>query len=88
MISVREAARAQGFPDNYVFESVNTGAGRIVTDVCSLILAFDDISQQTQQLRQIGNAVSVPFALALGKELGKAVMKDWETKEREGSVAL
>jgi DNA (cytosine-5)-methyltransferase 1 len=39
-------------------------------------------------LRQIGNAVSVPFALALGKELGKGMIKDWEKKEREGSVAL
>jgi len=51
-------------------------------------LSFDDISLQTQQLRQIGNAVSVPFALALGKELGNAILKDWEKKEREGSVAL
>jgi len=28
------------------------------------------------------------FALALGKELGKAMIERWEKKKREGSVAL
>lgn len=41
-----------------------------------------------QQLRQIGNAVAVPFALALGKELGKAMIKEWEKKERRGSESV
>jgi DNA (cytosine-5)-methyltransferase 1 len=41
-----------------------------------------------QQLRQIGNAVAVPFALALGKELGKAMILEWEENQREGSVVL
>ncbi|KAH9483930.1 DNA (cytosine-5)-methyltransferase 4 [Psilocybe cubensis] len=70
IITVREAARSQGFPDHYVFESSNKRAGQIVAD----------------QLRQIGNAVAVPFALALGKELGKALLQTWERTEREGSV--
>jgi len=30
----------------------------------------------------------VPFALALGKELGKAMIERWEKKKREGSVVL
>jgi len=72
IITVRECARAQGFPDSYVFKSVNTDPSKIVQD----------------QTRQIGNAVAVPFALALGKELGKAMVKRWEKKKREGSVAL
>ncbi|KDR81704.1 hypothetical protein GALMADRAFT_239835 [Galerina marginata CBS 339.88] len=72
IITVREAARSQGFPDDYVFESVNNTPSLIVQD----------------QLRQIGNAVAVPFALALGKELGKAMILEWEKKEREGSIPL
>ncbi|KAF8911019.1 S-adenosyl-L-methionine-dependent methyltransferase [Gymnopilus junonius] len=72
IISVREAARSQGFPDNYIFESCNTSPSKIIQD----------------QLRQIGNAAAIPFALALGKELGKAMILSWEEKEREGSVPL
>ncbi|KAF4614568.1 hypothetical protein D9613_003147 [Agrocybe pediades] len=72
IITVREAARSQGFPDDYIFKSINTKPTQIIED----------------QLRQIGNAVAVPFALALGKELGKAMIKAWEVKQREGSVAL
>ncbi|PPR01483.1 hypothetical protein CVT26_015106 [Gymnopilus dilepis] len=72
IITVREAARSQGFPDDYIFESCNTSPSQIVQD----------------QLRQIGNAVAVPFALALGKELGKAMILKWQAKEREGSVPL
>jgi len=72
IITVRECARAQGFPDCYVFKSINTDPSKIVQD----------------QNRQIGNAVAVPVALALGKELGKAMIQRWEQKKREGSVAL
>ncbi|OCH93875.1 S-adenosyl-L-methionine-dependent methyltransferase [Obba rivulosa] len=56
IITVRECARAQGFPDRYRFLSVNSRPSDIMAD----------------QLRQIGNAVPVPLALALGKEIGKA----------------
>jgi len=31
-----------------------------------------------QQIRQIGNAVPVPLALALGKELGVALIQAWK----------
>jgi len=41
-----------------------------------------------QQLRQIGNAVPIPFAYALGKSLGRALLKMWEEKGREGSPEL
>jgi len=72
IITVREAARSQGFPDSHVFESINSKPSKIIED----------------QLRQIGNAVAIPFALALGKELGKAMILEWEKNQREGSVSL
>ncbi|KAF5387330.1 hypothetical protein D9757_005731 [Collybiopsis confluens] len=36
--------------------------------------------------KQIGNAVPIPLALALGKSLGEVVVADWDRKERETSV--
>ena len=33
IITVRECARAQGFPDSYVFKSINTDPSKIVQDV-------------------------------------------------------
>ncbi|KAG6862076.1 hypothetical protein C0995_007206 [Termitomyces sp. Mi166 len=73
IMSVRELARSQGFGDDYVFLS-------------------EDKTQNGQklvmnQIRQIGNAVPVRFALDLGKSLGAALVKEWE-KEREGSVVV
>ncbi|KAF9013919.1 S-adenosyl-L-methionine-dependent methyltransferase [Cyathus striatus] len=53
MITIRESARAQGFPDHYMFEDTPQSTA------------------VTLQMRQIGNAVPVPLALALGKELGR-----------------
>ncbi|KAJ8522382.1 hypothetical protein ONZ45_g1036 [Pleurotus djamor] len=37
------------------------------------------------QHKQIGNAVPVPLAMALGKSLGDALVKDWSRQERDGS---
>ncbi|KAL6300510.1 S-adenosyl-L-methionine-dependent methyltransferase [Sparassis latifolia] len=65
IITVRECARAQGFPDTYEFLSTNVRPPDRIAD----------------QHRQIGNAVPVPLALALGKELGKALIKLYREKE-------
>ncbi|KAK0463813.1 S-adenosyl-L-methionine-dependent methyltransferase [Desarmillaria tabescens] len=73
IISVREAARAQGFPDNYTFCSINKANSQSMID---------------DQYRQIGNAVPVPLALALGKSLGAALFKTWKKKDREGSPSV
>ncbi|KAG5645074.1 hypothetical protein DXG03_007164 [Asterophora parasitica] len=73
IFSVRECARAQGFPDHYEFKSVDEDKPQKVVN---------------NQIRQIGNAVPVPLALHLGKALGKALVKLWEKKEREGSPAV
>ncbi|KAG5354089.1 hypothetical protein C0989_009787 [Termitomyces sp. Mn162] len=78
IMSVRELARSQGFPDDYEFmsEDQSQNGQRLVVN----------------QIRQIGNAVPVPFALCLGKSLGGALLKDWERdrerREREGSVVV
>ncbi|TFK42486.1 S-adenosyl-L-methionine-dependent methyltransferase [Crucibulum laeve] len=69
IISIREFARAQGFPDHYSFETEEQG----------------NTTPVTSQIKQIGNAVPVPLALALGKELGKSLLEIWDRKEREGS---
>ncbi|KAF8559697.1 S-adenosyl-L-methionine-dependent methyltransferase [Imleria badia] len=69
ILSVQECARAQGFPDNYEFLSANDAPTKIVKD----------------QLRQIGNAVPVPLAYALGKSLGQTLFKMWDEMDREGS---
>lgn len=73
IISVREAARAQGFPDDYTFCSINQPNSQSMID---------------DQYRQIGNAVPIPLALALGKSLGAALLKTWKKKDREGSPSV
>ncbi|KAI5117478.1 hypothetical protein M0805_007182 [Coniferiporia weirii] len=60
VLTVRECARAQGFPDSYEFVSVETRRNRIIQDLYV----------------QIGNAVPVPLALALGKALGEGLIQD------------
>ena len=59
VLTVRECARAQGFPDHYIFHSVLEGDTR-------------------DMYRQIGNAVPPPLVYHLGKELRRALMKDFE----------
>ncbi|KAG6844922.1 hypothetical protein H0H87_002406 [Tephrocybe sp. NHM501043] len=76
VLSVREHARSQGFPDHYVFLSMDKSITKTVVN----------------QIRQIGNAVPVPLALHLGKALGEALLKDLvkeeKKKEREGSPVV
>jgi len=39
-----------------------------------------------QQIRQIGNAVPVPLALALGKELGAALIQAWREEVEKKQI--
>ncbi|KAF8503256.1 S-adenosyl-L-methionine-dependent methyltransferase [Russula emetica] len=64
VLTVRECARAQGFPDSWKFLSVSEKPSTIVRD----------------QLRQIGNAVPVPLSRALGNALGDTLIKMWEAE--------
>ncbi|THH29585.1 hypothetical protein EUX98_g4594 [Antrodiella citrinella] len=65
IVTVRECARSQGFPDHYQFLSLQNSTSGQIND----------------QLKQIGNAVPIPLGLALGKELGKALYTMWRAQE-------
>ena len=41
------------------------------------------LTMSSQQLMQIGNAVPVPLALALGKAIGKAAVQMWDEDEQK-----
>ncbi|KAG0701495.1 hypothetical protein DFH29DRAFT_1000139 [Suillus ampliporus] len=75
ILTVRECARAQGFPDDYEFVSVNKER--------KMVKAIND------QFRQIGNAVPIPLARALGQALGDAMSRMWDAEpSRDASPAL
>ncbi|KAI7881098.1 S-adenosyl-L-methionine-dependent methyltransferase [Lichtheimia hyalospora FSU 10163] len=62
VLTVREAARSQGFPDWFVFKATNMKTS----------------NQKVQAMyMQIGNAVPVPLAAILGNCLKDAMFEDW-----------
>ncbi|KAJ3157458.1 hypothetical protein HDU86_003350 [Geranomyces michiganensis] len=61
MLTVRELARIQGFPDRLIFKADTERNGRPKAQLMT---------------RQIGNAVPPPLAGALGKKLMEAMLKD------------
>ncbi|KAJ3984503.1 S-adenosyl-L-methionine-dependent methyltransferase, partial [Lentinula detonsa] len=60
IITAREVSRCQGFPDRYIFLKADD--------------LKDDIRRVRRAYKQIGNAVPVPLALALGQSLSDALI--------------
>ncbi|KAJ7025347.1 S-adenosyl-L-methionine-dependent methyltransferase [Mycena alexandri] len=72
-LTLREVARSQGFPDSYVLCSTNNTASGRLRDY----------------FQQVGNAVPVPLAAALGRSIRAAWMHDCNERDRrEESVEL
>ncbi|KAG2218876.1 hypothetical protein INT45_003943 [Circinella minor] len=64
VMTVREAARVQGFPDSFIFDSANETSSARIKDM----------------YRQIGNAVPVTLSFALGNKLREALIKEHTKK--------
>lgn len=65
VLTIRELARTQGFPDTFIFRTVNDD--------------FDDSKGRVRVRaihRQIGNAVAWPVARALGSELRRCIKRE------------
>lgn len=77
----------QGFPDSYVFGDASDHSPSTATEVAtwlsSLSATQSDTPASIQQFRQIGNAVPVPLAAALGRAVGKAVFQMWKDRNEE-----
>jgi DNA (cytosine-5)-methyltransferase 1 len=86
-ISVLEAKRAQGFPDDYILWSGAQSKTGQISDVCHLASHWAELNCP-QYYRQIGNAVPVPLAAALGRSLQAAFVETWKRMPREGSPEL
>ncbi|KAJ7709524.1 hypothetical protein B0H17DRAFT_1028224 [Mycena rosella] len=71
-ISVVEAKRGQGFPDDYILMSDEK----------------KESARVKQFYKQIGNAVPVPLAAALGRSLEASIIYTWKQLPREASPAL
>ncbi|KAJ7459958.1 S-adenosyl-L-methionine-dependent methyltransferase [Mycena latifolia] len=67
-LSLREFARSQGFPDNYILCSSEATPSARLKDY----------------FKQIGNAVPLPLAAALGRSIGAASVCDWKEKRKRG----
>ncbi|KAJ7510195.1 S-adenosyl-L-methionine-dependent methyltransferase [Mycena galericulata] len=71
-ISVVEAKRCQGFPDDYVLWSEKT----------------KDTARVKDYYRHVGNAVPVPLAAELGRSLERAFVQTWKERPRAASPEL
>lgn len=77
MVSVRECARSQGFPDSYKF------FGTLLDRHKQVSIQGSTIINKITLYVQVGNAVPPPLAFAIGSEILKAIQKHWEWEDME-----
>ena len=93
ILTLREYARAQGFPDWFTFLSGSStpslAVEQVRLDSPNVWPMFNTLTRglDSQKYRQIGNAVPVHLARALGDEVLKASMKARHNREEEEADA-
>ncbi|KAJ6508639.1 S-adenosyl-L-methionine-dependent methyltransferase, partial [Mycena sanguinolenta] len=65
-LTLREFARSQGFPDSYAFRSTES----------------TPTAELKEYFKQVGNAVPLALAAALGRSIGAAAVHDWRQRNR------
>uniref|UniRef100_A0A0W0FBK8 DNA (cytosine-5-)-methyltransferase n=1 Tax=Moniliophthora roreri TaxID=221103 RepID=A0A0W0FBK8_MONRR len=74
MLTVRELARSQGFPDDFVFDALNDNVVTVSYSQSSILVGNADLSYTD------GNAVPLPLSDALGRQLQRVEYQRWKDR--------
>lgn len=89
---MREWARGQGFPDWFVFKTIDEDIGRVNVkqvrrmSTCSVGRLFTLLYNKIH--KQIGNAVAWPVARALGWELRRTLFEIWQAEQTNQKMGV